>query len=100
MNPSSSATWGNKLLVLAVLVASALLARAQDPKLSPDLQTMGSGSATNVIVQYYHDPSADDAPAATAAGAKNGKALGHIKAALYTMSPGQAKKLASNSNLK
>jgi serine protease AprX len=99
MTNSISATWRKRFLVLMLLIAGTVFARAQNSKLSLDLQRMDSGKATDVIVQYYNDATADDVAAANAAGGKNGKAL-NSRAARFTMNPGQAKKLIAHSNVK
>ncbi len=98
----SGAAWGTRLLLLItsfLLVAG--VAFGQSPKLSSDLQNLPSGTATNVIVQYYNPPGKSDSYAASSVGATNGRALGLIKGNKYHMSVVAAQNLVNiDSNVK
>src|SRR5579859_577110 len=97
---NKSAAWGKRILSSLALTLAANLAMGQS-KLSADLQSRPSGSATNVIVQYYNAPGTIDYNAAASVGATNGKKLGHFKGNGYTMSPSAASKLVTlDSNVK
>src|SRR6266852_3484630 len=96
-----SAAWGNRFGVLVLVLLATSWSAAQSSKLSRDLQALPSGTAVNVLVQYYNPPTSTDVNAAKGLGASNGKGLGLVKAYRWTMSRGQVSSLISkDSNVK
>lgn len=90
-----SAAWGNRYFTLLALILAPSLAAGRSSKISKDLADLPSNATVNVIVQYYNSPGTSDSNAANSVGATNGKKLGLIKSARYTLSAGAAAKLVS-----
>src|SRR6266446_5705362 len=96
-----SAAWGKRFGVLVLVLLATSWSAAQSSKLSRDLQALPSGTAVNVLVQYYNPPTSTDVNAAKGLGASNGKSLGLVKVYRWTMSRGQLSNLISkDSNVK
>src|SRR6266446_4635980 len=96
-----SAAWGKRFGVLVLVLLATSWSAAQSSKLSRDLQALPSGTAVNVLVQYYNPPTSTDVNAAKGLGASNGKGLGLVKGSRWTMSQGQLSNLISkDSNIK
>src|SRR5229473_2720799 len=96
-----SAAWGKRFGVLVLVLLATSWSAAQSSKLSRDLQALPSGTAVNVLVQYYNPPTSTDVNAAKGLGASNGKGLGLVKGYRWTMSQGQLSNLISkDSNVK
>jgi Subtilisin-like serine proteases len=95
-----SAAWGS--LTLAALLLAPSTAGCQSSKLSPDLRSLASGTAVNVIVQYYNPPTSADTNYAKSLGASLGKGLGFISGYGFSnMSPTAAAKLVNlDANIK
>jgi len=93
----AGAAWGTRLMaLLGLFLFTTSIAFGQSSKVSKDLQSMPSGTPTNVIIQYYNPPGKADATAASSVGATNSRALGLIKGARFSnMSPTAALKLVS-----
>jgi serine protease AprX len=89
-----SAAWGGCLTALAVLL-SVGMAFGQS-KLSKDLQALPSGTAVNVVIQYYNPLTSTDTNYAKSVGATVCKGLGLIKGnGFSSMSPTAAARLVS-----
>src|SRR5438132_4264716 len=82
----------SRLAAFSFLLLTAGIAVAQS-KIASDLQHLPSGTTKNVIVQYYETPGTSDLDAAVTVGAINGKKLGLIKSAKFTMSVSAAQNL-------
>src|SRR5216684_3079774 len=90
-----SAAWGKRFGVLALVLLAASWSAAQSSKLSRDLQSLPSGTAVSVLVQYYSQPTSSDVNAAKSLGASNGKGLALVKGYRWTMSRGQLSNLVN-----
>src|SRR5260370_6147727 len=90
-----SAAWGKRFVVLVLVVLRASWSAAQSSKLSRDLQSLPSGAAVSVLVQYYNPPTFTELNVAKGLGAGNGKGLALVKGYRWTMVRGQLSNLIS-----
>jgi serine protease AprX len=96
-----SAAWGKRFSVLVLVLLTASWSAAQSSKLSRDLESLPSGAAVSVLVQYYNPPTSTDLTVAKSLGASNGKGLALVKGYRWTMSRGHLSNLISkDSNIK
>lgn len=96
-----SAAWGKRFGVLLLVLLTASWSAAQSSKLSRDLQSIPSGAAVSVLVQYYNPPTSTDLTVAKGLGASNGKSLALVKGYRWTMSRGHLSNLMNkDSNIK